>query len=71
VRGLLSSQSRHNLTPREGQILDLISRGRSNRDIAEELFISRETVRWHIRTLYAKIGVRDRTEAATYGTRTE
>jgi DNA-binding NarL/FixJ family response regulator len=71
VRGLLSSDSRHNLTPREAQILELITQGRSNRGIAEELFISRETVRWHIRTLYAKIGVHDRTEAANYGTRIE
>ena len=66
VREILSSQGRHKLTSREAEILELIARGRSNHDIAQELFISRETVRWHIRTLYAKIGVSDRTGAAQY-----
>ncbi len=66
VRSILTSRNRTNLTAREAQILDLIARGRSNRDIATELFISRETVRWHIRTLYAKIGAHDRAEAAKF-----
>jgi len=66
VRVLLTTESPRILTGREAEILRLISRGRSNRQIAEELFISRETVRWHIRTLYAKIGVHDRAEAVNH-----
>ncbi len=66
VRQLLSTPSPQTLTPREDQILQLIARGMSNREITQELFISRETVRWHIRTLYAKIGVKNREEAARF-----
>lgn len=66
IHGLLTSPIPNALTPRESQILELIARGLSNRDITKELFISRETVRWHIRTLYAKIGVKNRAEAAHF-----
>ena len=44
------------LTPREGHILDLVGRGFKNSEIASSLFISQETVRWHKRRLYRKIG---------------
>jgi len=44
------------LTRRESDILKLIRLGKTNQQIAEELFISRETVRWHVRGLYSKIG---------------
>jgi len=44
------------LTPREGRILELILQGRKNLEIAKALFISPETVRWHKRRLYRKIG---------------
>ena len=44
------------LTPRESDVLRLIRLGRTNQQIAEELFISRETVRWHVRRLYSKVG---------------
>jgi DNA-binding NarL/FixJ family response regulator len=53
----------HKLTRRESDILELISRRLTNQQIADELFISRETVRWHVRSLYAKIGVSTRTGA--------
>lgn len=42
------------LTKRESEILSLIRARLSNQQIADRLFISRETVRWHIRSLYAK-----------------
>lgn len=48
------------LTHRESDILRLISLGHTNQEIADHCFISRETVRWHIRSLYNKIGVADR-----------
>ncbi|MBV6466430.1 MAG: response regulator transcription factor [Bryobacterales bacterium] len=60
IRKLLSSSSSRRLTPREREVLQLIGQGYNNRKIAEKLFISRETVRWHVRSLYAKIGTHDR-----------
>jgi DNA-binding NarL/FixJ family response regulator len=48
------------LTPREADIFRLISLGHTNQEIADQCFISRETVRWHIRSLYSKIGVDSR-----------
>ncbi len=60
IRALLSTVTANRLTTREREILRLIGRGCNNRVIAETLFISRETVRWHVRSLYAKIGTHDR-----------
>ena len=47
----------------------MIGAGLSNRAIADRLSISRETVRWHIRSLYAKLDVRDRDSAGQYARR--
>src|ERR1035438_839439 len=55
-----SSQAPNKMTPRETEILELIVEGRTNREIAESLFVTRETVRWHERRLYSKLGIRDR-----------
>ena len=57
------------LTPRESDILKLIRLGKTNQEIAETLFISRETVRWHVRALYSKTGVE--TRPGTVGARME
>jgi DNA-binding NarL/FixJ family response regulator len=51
------------LTAREREILNLLARGRSNRDIAEELFITNKTVKNHLSRIYEKIGVHSRAEA--------
>ncbi|MEM7583333.1 MAG: response regulator transcription factor [Acidobacteriota bacterium] len=51
------------LTPREREVLDLLSRGFRYREIAERLGIALETVRTHIRHIYEKLEVRSRTEA--------
>lgn len=48
---------------RESQILELIARGLRNREIADRLFLSEETVKWYIKRLFAKLMVRSRTEA--------
>lgn len=51
------------LTRREGEVLDLLSRGYRYREIAERLHVGLETVRTHIRHIYDKLQVRSRTEA--------
>jgi DNA-binding NarL/FixJ family response regulator len=53
------------LTPRESQVLEQIVSGKSNKEIATELAISEATVKTHINTLLSKLGVEDRTQAAT------
>jgi DNA-binding NarL/FixJ family response regulator len=52
-----------NLTPRESEVLFCITRGRSNREIAEDLHIAEKTVRIHVSAVLDKMGVRDRTQA--------
>jgi DNA-binding NarL/FixJ family response regulator len=54
------------LTPREHEVLNCITRGQSNRDIAQELRIAEKTVRIHVSSVLDKMGVRDRTQAAIY-----
>jgi DNA-binding NarL/FixJ family response regulator len=66
VQQLLSQTGSRSLTRREKQVLWLIGQGMKNRAIAERLYITRDTVRWHIRSIYAKIGVQDRLSAALY-----
>jgi DNA-binding NarL/FixJ family response regulator len=53
------------LTPREFQVLEQIVAGKSNKEIATELAITEATVKTHINTLLSKLGVEDRTQAAT------
>jgi DNA-binding NarL/FixJ family response regulator len=53
------------LTPRELQVLRGISRGLSNPDIGRELFIGETTVKSHVARIFDKLGVTDRTAAAT------
>ena len=53
------------LTPRESDVLEQIVSGKSNKEIAAELDISEATVKTHINSLLAKLGVTDRTQAAT------
>ncbi|MEV5572921.1 response regulator transcription factor [Spirillospora sp. NPDC052269] len=57
------------LTRREVEVLTLIARGRSNAEIARELFISEATVKTHINNLFAKANLRDRAQAVTYAFR--
>jgi DNA-binding NarL/FixJ family response regulator len=59
LRFCLQSESAQ-LTERERVILNLISQGYKNNDIARFLYISSETVRWHLRRLYRKLGTHDR-----------
>lgn len=52
------------LSERELEVLQLIAKGLSNQEIAQRLFISLRTVKWHTSNIYGKLGVKNRTEAA-------
>lgn len=54
------------LTPRETQILQLVAEGKSNKDIADELVISENTVKIHIRNILEKLHLKNRIQAAVY-----
>ena len=57
------------LTPRESQVLTQIAHGLSNKEIAEVLAISVETVKEHVQNLLRKLAVNDRTQAAVWAIR--
>jgi DNA-binding NarL/FixJ family response regulator len=57
------------LTEREIEVLERIPAGMRNRDIAEQLFISEETVKVHVRHILEKLGASDRTQAVTIAVR--
>lgn len=57
------------LTPRELDVLTLMAKGRSNTEIADELFISGVTVKSHIGRIFVKLGLRDRAAAIVYAYR--
>lgn len=57
------------LTPREVEVLQHLAGGNRNRDIAERLFISEETVKVHIKHIMEKLGASDRTQAVAIAVR--
>ncbi|MBM3934872.1 MAG: response regulator transcription factor [SAR202 cluster bacterium] len=66
------SQSDSNSVPttkREDEVLALVSRGMTNKEIAQELVVSENTVRAHVRSLMQKLNVVNRTQLAVYGIR--
>ncbi len=61
---LAERRRRQDLTSREIEVLQLLVKGRSNKEIASDLSIAEDTVKSHLKTLFAKLEVRDRTAAA-------
>ena len=57
-------RTEYSLTEREHDILALLAEGRSNRDIAQRLFLSEKTVKAHLAAIFRKLGVTNRTQAA-------
>ena len=59
------------LTPQERRIFDLIGEGRTNRQIAREMYLAEKTVKNYVSNLLAKLGMSRRTEAAALAARLE
>lgn len=64
-----SEQENESLTEREMDVLRLIARGHSNREIADALVISEKTVKTHVSNILSKLHLADRTQAAIYALR--
>ena len=54
------------LTLRESEVLALVAYGRSNREVADALFVGEQTVKSHLRGIFTKLGVQNRTQAALF-----
>jgi len=54
------------ITPREREVLALVSEGASNREIAQRLYITEKTVKNHVSSLLSRVGLRDRTQLALW-----
>ena len=59
----------HSLSERELTVLQLLTRGLQNHEIADQLYVSENTVRTHVSNILAKLDLRDRTQAALFGVR--
>jgi two-component system nitrate/nitrite response regulator NarL len=64
VRQSVESSPLAQLSPRQREVLELLSLGMDNDQIARRLYISRNTVKFHVRTIYRRLGVHNRVEAA-------
>jgi two-component system, NarL family, response regulator LiaR len=69
VREIRSPQSPEKLTERETEVLRLLAEGKANKEIARKLGISEQTVKSHVHSLLAKLGMLSRTQAALFAAR--
>ena len=65
LTGRMRGSETETLTPREVEVLELVSRGTSNKEIARELWIGETTVKGHLMRVFQKLGANDRTSAVT------
>jgi len=59
-------ESKADLSPREGEVLQLVAQGATNKEISESLFISENTVKTHLKSLMEKLHLANRSQAAAY-----
>src|SRR5215213_526019 len=69
MREVRAPESPDALTERESEVLKLLARGGSNKQIATSLFLSEKTVKAHVSSILMKLGVRSRTQAALHAVR--
>jgi DNA-binding NarL/FixJ family response regulator len=69
MREVRAPESPETLTERETAVLRLVARGKANKEIARELHIGEQTVKTHVGSILAKLGVNSRTQAALYAVR--
>jgi two-component system, NarL family, response regulator YdfI len=69
ARSSRSSPLRQSMSPRESEILNLLASGLANKEIARLLKISDHTVKFHVTSIFNKLGVSNRTEAVAIGIR--
>lgn len=65
---IVEREGRTGLSPRELEVLDMMARGLTNKEIANALFISQFTVRTHVKHIFEKLAATDRTEAVSIAT---
>jgi two-component system, NarL family, response regulator LiaR len=70
MREVSAPENPEALTERETEVLKLVARGKSNRQIASELFVEEKTVKSHVLNILRKLGVQSRTQAALHAVRT-
>ena len=69
IKARQSAERAQPLTPQEQKILELIAEGRTNRQIAQTMYLSEKTVKNYVSNVLSKLGVSRRTEAAVYAVR--
>jgi DNA-binding NarL/FixJ family response regulator len=69
IEPLKPDKNVENLSDREREVLSLVGKGATNREIAEKLIISEHTVKSHLRSILNKLNLRNRQQAAVYAER--
>ncbi len=69
MREVRTPESPETLTERETEVLQLLARGKANKQIATSLYVTEKTVKAHVSSILAKLGVQSRTQAALYAVR--
>lgn len=69
MREVRSPEGAQALTERETEVLQLVARGRANKQIASTLYVEEKTVKAHVSSILRKLGVQSRTQAALYAVR--